>query len=310
MRTRFELVIADPGDPAQLRASGEEALAEIDEADALLSAYRDDAQLFRVNALAGRQEVVVDARLMSVLRLAMEQCIACDGAFDLAIGALLKTWNLAGMADGGEVRLPSQEQIDAAMAESGMRRHLHLDADRSSVRFSTPGLRLDAGAIGKGYALEQAGQVLRDLGIRSALMHGGTSTVIALGRDPDHEPWRIAIRDPMDQSSLIATAALGDTSLSVSAVHGRSVELAGRRYGHVIDPRTGWPVQGTMLAAVIHPSALVSDAWSTALLVLGPGGMELLSVHCPEAEFLLVCQDQDTGAISVESLGASFTRRA
>jgi thiamine biosynthesis lipoprotein len=308
MRTRFEIVIADEADPAHLRSAGEAALAEVDDAETLLSAYRDDAHLFRVNALAGRQAVRVDARLLAVLARAMDQCIACDGAFDLALGALLQAWNLAGMADGTEVQLPGEDVIQAALGQSGMRRHLHLDAERTTVRFSTPGLRLDAGAIGKGYALEQSEVVLRGLGIRSALMHGGTSTVCALGSAPDASPWRVAIRHPVDGHAHIATAALRDTSMSVSAVHGRSVRIAGRRFGHVIDPRSGWPVDGNLLAAVMHPSALVSDSWSTALLVLGSSGLQALSQRCPEASFLLV-RREDQGQLAVDIVGRGFARQ-
>jgi thiamine biosynthesis lipoprotein len=137
-------------------------------------------------------------------------------------------------------------------------------------------------------------------------MHGGTSTVLALGGDAYGRPWKVAIRDPADAQGVIATAALDGTSLSVSAVHGRSFTTGGRRYGHVIDPRTGWPVQGNLLAAVIHPSAIASDAWSTALLVLGSAGFALLKADHPGAECLLVREDADARTV-VEHMGGSFT---
>jgi FAD:protein FMN transferase len=306
MRTRFELVITDAGDDARERAAGEAAFAEVAEAERLLSAHRDDAELFRVNALAGSGAVAVDARLLALLERAMEYCDASAGAFDLTLGALLAAWNHAGMADGGSPAMPTAAVLAEALARCGMRRLLRLDHGSGSVRFAAAGLRLDAGAIGKGYALEQAGLVLREQGIGSALMHGGTSSVLALGGDAAGQPWKVAIRDPADAAGVIATAALKDTSLSVSAVHGRSFTAGGRRYGHVIDPRTGWPVQGNLLAAVIHQSATASDAWSTALLVLGSAGFAMLKASQPGAACLLVREDAD-GRTVVERMGGGFT---
>ncbi len=305
MRTRFELVITDAGGDARERAAGEAALAEVAEAERLLSAYRDDAELFRVNALAASGAVAVDARLLALLERAMELCHATAGAFDLTLGALLAAWNHAGMAEGGAQELPAAASIADALAHCGMRRLLRLDHGAGSVRFAAAGLKLDAGAIGKGYALEQAAMVLSEQGIASALMHGGTSTVLALGCDAGGQPWKVAIRDPAGDRGVIATAALKGTSLSVSAVHGRSFTAGGRRYGHVIDPRTGWPVQGNLLAAVIHESATASDAWSTALLVLGRAGFDLLRAHHPAAECLLVREDADARTV-VEHMGRSF----
>ncbi len=310
MRTRFEVLIADAGDPARLRASGEEALAAVEEVEGLLSIYRDDAQLFRINRLAGQQAVRADARVMAVLQRSLEVCIASDGAFDPAMGALVQVWDVPGHIDRGEAGLPGSARLEAALACSGMRRLVVLDHDQGTVRFSAPGVRLDAGAVGKGYALEQAAAVLRDLGIRSALMHGGTSSVVALGRMADQRPWRVAIRHPADGQAVVAVADLSDASLGVSAVHGRSIEVAGQRYGHVIDPRNGWPVQGHLLAAVIHEQALLSDAWSTALLVLGQQGLDLLAARLPGADALLVRQHATSGELVVDCVGSRFTRTA
>jgi len=288
MRTRFEIVLADRDDPLRLRAAGEEALDEIERVESRLSAFRDDADLFRINALAAQQPVPVDAPMLAFLHAAQALCAQTDGAFDPAIGALLACWRQAAHANVDDPRPPSAERITAALAASGMRQHVILDATTSSVRFSHGGVQLDAGAIGKGHALDRACGLLRDSGIANALLHGGTSTVCAIGRPQGQPAWTIAVRDPLDPDGQVATAALIDTSLSVSAVHGRAFSAGGRRYGHVIDPRSGWPVQEHLLAAVIHPSAMTSDALSTALLVLGPDGLRLLAERFPEAALLLV----------------------
>jgi thiamine biosynthesis lipoprotein len=298
MRTRFELLLADVDDPARLRAAGEEALAEIGRCEELLSAYRDDAALFHLNARAGAGPVAVEPRLMAFLRRAAELSALTDGSFDPTAGALVRCWREAG--ERGEV--PSPAAIDEARAATGMSRVL-VDDGAGTIAFGDPGLRLDPGAIGKGWALERAADLLRADGIRSALLHGGTSTVAALGAPPGQEAWPVAIRHPLRDSTL-ATALLRDASLSVSAGHGRAFTVGGTTYGHVIDPRSGWPVAGNLLTAAIHPSATVGDAVSTALLVLGRDGLPLLAERFPGISLLLA--RQDGGEVLIDVVGEGF----
>src|SRR4030095_6309124 len=142
------------------------------------------------------------------------------------------------------------------------------------VHFTRPGVMLDFGAIGKGHAIEQAVAILRYAGVRSAIIHGGTSTVYGLGKPPDESAWKIAIEGlPQNESEkpdLLSIVELRDESLSVSAVWGKSFDAKGKTYGHVIDPRTGYPADDADLAAVVLASATETDALSTALLTLGP----------------------------------------
>ena len=307
MRTRFEVVLADSGGAAALRAAGEAALDEVDRCEAQLSAFRDDSELFRINAQAlDGQPVAVDMRVLIFLSRAQLLCEWTDGAFDPAAGALLACWNLAAMADGAAGAIPDAAAIAAALAAGDMRTCVELDPRTASVAFTHPDVRLDPGAVGKGYALERAAEILAESGMRSALLHGGTSTVCALGRPPDQSAWTVAVRHPLAGDRHLATASLADTSLSVSAVHGKSFTIAGRRHGHVIDPRSGGPVQGNLLAAVIHPSAMVSDALSTALLVMGREGAPLLAERFPDASFLLA-SDGRAGDVDVHTSGVGFT---
>src|SRR5439155_11231288 len=149
---------------------------------------------------------------------------------------------------------------------------------------------LDLGPIGKGYALERAVELLRDAGVTSALLHGGTSTVCAIGAPPDADAWKIAVPhpdfaeqtisicrsdpdDPPGAAKLLAVVPLRDEAMSVSAVWGKAFEANGRVYGHVLDPVEGEPVAGRVLAAVVLPSATETDALSTALLIDGTAGL-------------------------------------
>jgi thiamine biosynthesis lipoprotein len=160
--------------------------------------------------------------------------------------------------------------VETARALIGAK-HVALDEATCSVRFDTPGVGLDLGAVGKGYALDQAAAILCDMGIESALLHGGTSTVVALGSPDAADAWRIAIRDPRGEDRVLESVPLTNgRALSVSAAHGKAFTAPdGRLMGHVLDPRTGEPAQAAQLAAVVADDATTADALSTALLVLG-----------------------------------------
>jgi thiamine biosynthesis lipoprotein len=156
-------------------------------------------------------------------------------------------------------------------------RLVHLDPAEFSVRFEKPGVMIDLGAIGKGYAVEKSAEILREAGVDSALLHGGTSTIYAIGHPPDREAWEIAIETPPELRKThlpLGRIPLRDSALSVSAVWGKFFEWEGRVVGHVIDPRTGEPAGAAALAAVQCASATDSDALSTALLVRGAEGLE------------------------------------
>ena len=257
MATRFELVLHGD-DPVRLRAAGEEALAEIARIEALLSPYRDDSDIGRVNRHAAHHAVGVTAETCRVLRRCLTVTRECDGAFDLTVGPLVRAWRAAGESG---VR-PAPVVLAAARACVGSDL-VGVDEDALAVSFARDGVGLDLGAAGKGYAIDVAIDALRESGITSALLHGGTSSVYAIGAPPNEDGWRIRWEGPGGEIRL------RDAALSVSAPHGRAAIVDGVSYGHVIDPRTGAPVDHTSAAGVTGPSSLLCDALSTALLVLG-----------------------------------------
>jgi thiamine biosynthesis lipoprotein len=284
MATRFELVLYGE-DAGHLRAAGEEALSEIARLEAQLSLYRPESEISALNARAADGPVPVDPRLFALLARAGQLSEATEGAFDITVAPLMRCWGFM----GGAGRLPSEEEIAAARERVGMR-HVLLDAENFTVQFERPGMMLDLGAIGKGYAVDRAIRLLRDNGITRALLHGGTSTVYGLGAPPEAEAWTIAIRRPFatDPEDHLTHSSLRDTALSVSAPHGKAFEADGRRYGHVLDPRTGRPAESALLAAVVTESAIDSDALSTALLTLGTDGLPLLAALYPDAHAFVV----------------------
>src|SRR5262249_27334847 len=158
-------------------------------------------------------------------------------AFDIAVAPLTRCWGFMTR----EGRVPDPMEIEQARQRSGMK-HVALDRGRSSVRFDCEGVMIDLGAIGKGYAIDRAAEILREGGGERVLLHGGSSTVYGIGTPAGEEGWKVAIAGCPDESRTVAAVLLRDSALSVSAVWARSFEAGGKEYGHVIDPRTGHPV--------------------------------------------------------------------
>jgi FAD:protein FMN transferase len=314
MATRFEFVLHGEN-PVALRAAGEEAIEEINRLEGQLSLYRPSSEIAHVNARAAHEPVRVSPGVFALLERAQELTSETSGAFDITIGPLVRCWGFM----GGTGKIPAAEELADARNKVGM--HLvQLNRQDFTVRFATEGVMLDLGAIGKGHAIDCASEILRDAGVTSALLHSGTSTVSAIGTPLGEDGWKIAIERPgtgvhstaadSDNDSVasprpLTTIPLRDGSLSVSAIWGKSFEADGQTLGHVLDPRTGVPVTGAVLAAVVLPSATETDALSTALLTLGKGGHESLAKLRPGMRTLLVSGTGENS--SVESNGLPMT---
>lgn len=312
MATRFELVL-NGENPVSLRAAGEEAMAEIERLENQLSLFRPSSEISHLNARAATEPVRVTPALFALLQQAQAISTATAGAFDITVAPLVRCWGF--MAGTG--RVPPPDELAEARSRVGM--HLvELEPLDFTVRFARPGVMLDLGAIGKGYAIDCAALLLREAGVTSCLIHGGTSTVYAIGSLPNGGAWKVEIDNPEPappaQSSTpmasgyrirrkptatakpapaparapFAVVPLRDESLSVSAVSGKSFEAEGRTFGHILDPRTGVPASHAVLSAVVLPSATETDALSTALLTLGAPGCGQIARFRPQVRALVV----------------------
>lgn len=299
MATRFELLL--PGRAtASRRAIAEEALDEIERVEQWLSLYRPDSEIAAVNARASYEPVKVSAPVFALLKHAMRLYQETGGAFDIAIGSLIKCWGFG----GGHGALPSRNALASARRSAGFN-HVLLNEKEQTIFYQRPGVQIDMGAIGKGFAIERAVARLHEAGIATALLHGGTSSVVALGHPPDAMAWNIAIENPKSRSpggTPLAVIGLRDESLSVSAVWGKSFLHQGKIYGHVIDPRTGCPVAHSLLAAVVLPDATEADAFSTAMLVGGATEFDNLNKLRPGMKSLLAWRNNN-GGIRIKTHG-------
>lgn len=280
---RFEVTL-DSADARHVEAA-RAALDEVDAIEDALSWLRDSSEVSRLNRQAANAPVPVSPGLFTLLSLCRELNAATGGAFDPASTALSRCWGFLERRP----RLPPDEEIATARARSGMDK-VTLDGMGRSVRFAVPGVELRFGAVGKGWALDRVAASMRVRGVGRALLTAGGSRHRGWGG----ESWELALPGGEDLGLL----RLKDAALGTSAT-GEPFEAGGRRFGHVLDPRSGWPAEGVRSASVVTSEAAVADALSTAFLVGGPslafpfcaarpGTMALLVLDGKPREILVV----------------------
>lgn len=252
--------------PSRKAAAGA-ITAAFDEArrvDSLLSHYKPDSELSRINREAGSKAVAVSEEMSDLLAACVEYSAATEGAFDVTVGSIVHAWGYF----RGDGRKPWPWTLWWARRNSGYR-HLELNRSDGTVRFRKAAMRLDPGAIGKGYAVDRVVGVLKEFGVRAAFVSSGTSSIYAMGSPPDRDGWGVDIRAP-EAAGEAASVRLSDEAISTSGSYERFFESDGTRYSHILDPRTGRPATGVEAVSVIGPRTIDTEAWSTALYVNGP----------------------------------------
>jgi len=299
MTCRFEIVLR--AEDSAFVPVARAALDEIDALESELSVFRDTSVISELNRRAAGQPVVVPRPVFDLLSTCGRIQQETDGAFDVTTTALSRCWGFLRR----EARLPEPGEIEAARALVGFD-GVRLDCEDSSVSFERPGLELNLGAIGKGYALDRAAAVLRQAGTEHALLSAGRSSLLAIGDGGDG--WRIDVASPL-VATPIAALWLRNAAVGTSGAGEQYVIADGRRYGHVIDPRTGWPASGVLSASVVTGDAARADALSTAFLI---GGADLADRYCavhPDV-LALITPDDGSGRLIVigEHPGVEFVR--
>ncbi len=271
MACRFEITLASE-DAAWLPAV-RDALDGVDRLESELSVFRETSAVSRINRGAGAGTVAIDQDLLALLQHCDDLRRATGGAFDITSTPLSRCWGFLLRA----ARLPSPGEIDDARARVGGE-GIRLDRAAMTVGFDRPGIEINLGAIGKGYALDRVAAAMRQSGVARALLSAGRSSLLAIGPSTSSgaAAWEVEVVSPRHERPL-ARVWLRDAALGTSGAGEQFVEIDGVRYGHVIDPRTGWPARGVASASVIASSAAVADALSTAFLI---GGVDLAERYC------------------------------
>jgi len=283
MACRFEIVLS--GEHSAYLHAAQEALEMADRVEDRLTVFRDTSEVSQLNARAAMAPFPVSDELFALLETAGHLHARTAGAFDPTTTPLSKTWGFLRR----EGRLPEKAEIEEARARTGLA-HVARDAATRTVRYARPGLELSFGSLGKGYALEVMGRALRARGVEKALLSAGGSSVLAFGGG--REGFVVGVTSARLPGSPLFHLRLRDAAQATSGAGEQFFEVAGERYGHVIDPRTGWPARGVLSATVVTRSAAEADALSTAFLVAGP---ELAETYCreqPGTLALLVPEDE------------------
>jgi FAD:protein FMN transferase len=287
MGTDFTLYVY-AADAAAADHEAERVFAIVDQLESLLSNYQSQSELSRINASAGTHAVTTDPETFRFLEESLAWSARSDGAFDITVGKLMKAWGFFRSTG----RVPTEAELAPVRAETGWKRVV-LNAKTRTVRFTTPGVELDPGGIGKGFAVDAAVEALRAEGVKAALLSAGSSTIYALGAPPDSPGWKVRVPDPEHRNprptdGAISTVTLRDTSLSTANCSEKHFVAGGHQYCHIMDPRTLHPVEGRLQATVIAPSATDSDALSNAMFVLDRDGRKRLMGSLPPADAALI----------------------
>ncbi len=290
MACRFEITLS--GEDARHVSVARNALDEADRLEAALTVFRESSDLMRVNRLAARAPVQVDPEVFHLLRVCRTLHAETEAAFDITSTPLSRCWGFLSR-DG---RVPSADALDEARGTVGMS-HVLFDETNHTIRFDRSGVELNLGSIGKGYAVQRMGLALRARGVRHALVSAASSSILAIGGRG--LGWCIDLHSRQLQtadsaSGPLARLFLRHGALGTSGAGEQFVEIGGKRYGHVLDPRTGWPATaGLLSASVVTRDAATSDALATAFFV---GGFDLAERYCATHADTLALLTPDDGS--------------
>jgi thiamine biosynthesis lipoprotein len=244
-------------------AAASEAIREMHRIESVMSTWREESEISRLNRDSRGRPVRVSAELFTLLEKAYRFSELTGGAFDVTARPIVRLWGF----QGGEAKLPTEAEIADSLSRVGWRKMV-LDTADTSVTL-TGGSGIDLAGIGKGYAVDRCARILRDHGAKSALVDLG-GNMFAIGAPPGRDAWSIGIRDPEDPSGVIGKLLIRDEAVATSGNYENFVVIDGKKYGHIVDPRTGRTVDHVLGVTVVAPSATESDALSTGLFVLGP----------------------------------------
>ncbi|MFL5245966.1 MAG: FAD:protein FMN transferase [Gemmataceae bacterium] len=304
MGTEFKIIVY-AANQAEADKATQAAFERIAELDRIMSDYRPTSELMRLCQKAGGEPVKVSEDLFFVLSQAEEASRLSNGAFDVTVGPLVKLWRLSFRSQ----RLPDKEKLAKALDLSGYKK-VHLDAKARTVKLDKAGMQLDLGGIAKGYAADEALAVLKKLGITRALV-AASGDIAVSGPPADADGWSIAIA-PLDKSSgkPEKTLLLHDAAVSTSGDAEKYVEIHGKRYSHIVDPRTGLGLTDRMSVTVVADHGITADSMTKVVCVLGPEkGMPLIDKVKGAAAYMVRQSQQGVETFASKEFKDRFGRK-
>ena len=269
----FTAFTSPAADDAKVRRAFDAGIAEIQRIEALMTTWRPDAELARVNTAAGKSAVAVSQETFDVVKEALHASEISGGAFDITFESLHGLWKFDEDLDPHP---PTDAQIKAKLANVGYR-HVKLDVEKRTIFLDREGTKISLGGIAKGYAVDRASQVLNDAGLTAFFVQAG-GDLYTFGKKPDGSDWTAGIRDPRGpEGAFFAVLGVSDHAFSTAGDYERSYIVNGKRFHHIIDPTTGRPATASRSVTIWAPTALLADEIDDAVFILGPKlGLELV----------------------------------
>lgn len=280
----FEITVVAPNQSEANRAF-DLAESEITRIENLISSWKTNSQTSSINQNSGVKAVEVDAELIQLIQRSLAISKLTDGAFDISYAAMDRIWQF----DGSMEQLPSKTEIEASVRKVGYQ-NIEVSLEENTVFLKEKGMRIGFGGIGKGYAADRAKKILQEKGFDSGIINA-SGDMSAWGLMPSGNPWKVAITNPLAKEKSFALLPIKNQAIVTSGDYEKYVEIAGERYSHIIDPRSGMPTKGIVSVTVIAPKAELADALATAVFVMGSQtGLDRIN-QIPKVECIIVQTD-------------------
>ena len=286
MGSKFEITAVHE-DPVEARIAVRSAWAEIERIEAIISSWRRDSETSKINAAAGLEPVKVSDELYQLIRRSLKVSEISEGAFDISFAGAGRLWDF----NARQPAIPAKKDLEASLVTVGWE-HIQLDSKGPSVFLPKGGMRIGFGGIGKGYAANRAVAVLKSFGVTGGVVSAG-GDLRSFGRREDGELWSVGIANPRGDQKVFAHIPITNGAVVTSGDYERFFVIEGQRYAHILDPRTGWPVDHLISVTVLGPDAELADALATASFVMGPEkGLALLE-KIKDFEGIMITSDRD-----------------
>ncbi|MEG2353050.1 MAG: FAD:protein FMN transferase [Clostridium sp.] len=265
----------------------DKAFSRIKDIENKMSVNIVDSEIYKLYELSGKESLEVSQDTFKVLTMGKELSTTSEGNFDITIGPLVKLWNIGTES----AKVPSKEEISSTLPLIDYSK-LTLDHTTSSAKLEVPGMRIDLGGIAKGYAADEAATVLKNLGVEHGIINLG-GNVLTIGGNIDHKDWNIGLQNPFEgRGEAIGSIKLKNSSIVTSGIYERYVEYDGKKYHHILNPKTGFPYENNIAGVtLITDSSILGDALSTTIFSLGlENGLEFINSR-NDAEAIFITKD-------------------
>jgi len=281
-------VSIDPVKISEARAKNaiNEAFDEIKRIENVYSVHKDTSEISRINRLRKNERLQITDEVLNLIHKTLDYSERTDGAFDITVKPLVDLWGRARKAN----KLPDEYELKRALERVGYK-DVVLDEVVRTIYFKKDGMSIDLGGAAKGYATDRAIRVLEDNGIKNALVTSG-GDMYCLGKKSGREPWKVGIRHPRREDRTFLEILLKDKAISTSGDYERYFIMDGKRYSHIIDPMTGYPIGDNVVSAsVITADSTTSDILATAMCILGEKGFDMIKKESGDMDAVLVTED-------------------